>query len=123
ITPPSRAQSRPKLGSTPPHPCRCFRAPILTGEIGGMAKLTRTSSVSALAEGQPVFSVGSGRFTIGITGREGTTYHVHLPAGDARRFVAYIEERVELTPFQSIRYYSSPRNCLDVSSGWEEAAS
>ena len=68
-----------------------------------MAKLTRTSSVSALAEGQPVFSVGTGRFTIGITGREGTTYHVHLTAAEARRFVAYVDERVELPPLQSMR--------------------
>jgi hypothetical protein len=36
-----------------------------------MAKLTRSNSLTALAEGQPVFSVGAGRFTIGITGHDG----------------------------------------------------
>jgi hypothetical protein len=36
-----------------------------------MAKLTRSNSLSALAEGQPAFSAGTGRFTIGISGREG----------------------------------------------------
>ena len=68
-----------------------------------MVKLSRTSSISALAEGQPVFSAGTGRFTICITGREGTTYHVHLTAAEARRFVAYVDERVEFTPLQSMR--------------------
>ena len=58
-----------------------------------MAKLTRSNSVSALAEGQPVFSAGTGRFTIGITGQEGITYHVHLTAAEAQRFVAYVDER------------------------------
>ena len=60
-----------------------------------MAKVTRTNSVSALAEGQPVFSAGTGRFTIGITGHEGITYHVHLTAAEAQRFVAYVDERAE----------------------------
>ena len=60
-----------------------------------MAKLTRTRSVSALAEGQPVFSACTGRFTIGITGREGTTYHVHLTTAEALRFVTYVDERAE----------------------------
>jgi hypothetical protein len=39
-----------------------------------MAKLTRANSFSALAEGQPEFSAGSGRFTIGLTGQEGSRY-------------------------------------------------
>jgi hypothetical protein len=43
-----------------------------------MAKLTRSNSLSALAEGQPVFSAVTGRFTAGITDRDGITYHVHL---------------------------------------------
>ena len=58
-----------------------------------MAKLTKTGSLSALAEGQPEFSAGTGRFTIGITSRDGTTYHVHLSATEARRFVDFVDER------------------------------
>jgi hypothetical protein len=57
-----------------------------------MAKLTRSNSMSALAEGQPAFSAGTGRFTIGITGGDGTTYHVHLTATEARQFVDYVDE-------------------------------
>jgi hypothetical protein len=48
--------------------------------------------MSALAESQPEFSSGTGRFTIGITGRDGTTYHVHLTATEARHFVDYVDE-------------------------------
>jgi hypothetical protein len=48
--------------------------------------------MSALAEGQPAFSAGTGRFTIGITGGDGTTYHVHLTATEARQFVDYVDE-------------------------------
>jgi hypothetical protein len=58
-----------------------------------MAKLTRSNALSALAEGQPVFSVGDGRFTIGITGRDGITYHVHLTAAEAQQFVDFVDER------------------------------
>jgi hypothetical protein len=57
-----------------------------------MAKLTRSGSLSALAEGQPEFSVGTGRFTIGVTGRDGTTYHLHLTATEAGHFVDYVDE-------------------------------
>jgi hypothetical protein len=57
-----------------------------------MAKVTRSGSMSALAEGQPAFSSGTGRFTIGVTGRDGTTYHVHLTATEARQFVDYVDE-------------------------------
>jgi hypothetical protein len=57
-----------------------------------MAKLTRSDSLSALAEGQPAFSSGSGRFTIGVTDRDGTTWHVHLTATEARQFVDYVDE-------------------------------
>jgi hypothetical protein len=57
-----------------------------------MAKLTKSGSLSALAEGQPAFSSGTGRFTIGITSREGVTYHVHLTATEARHFVDYVDE-------------------------------
>jgi hypothetical protein len=54
-----------------------------------MAKLTRSGSLSALV---PAFSSGTGRFTIGITGRDGTTWHVHLTATEARQFVDYVDE-------------------------------
>ena len=57
-----------------------------------MAKITRSNSISALAEGQPAFSSGTGRFTIGITGGDGTTYHVHLTATEAQRFVTFVDE-------------------------------
>jgi len=60
--------------------------------MAGMAKLTRTNSLSALAECQPVFSAATGRFTIGITGRDGTTYQRHLTATEARQFVDYVDE-------------------------------
>ena len=39
-----------------------------------MAKLIRSNFLCALAEGQPVFSAGTGRFTISITGQEGIAY-------------------------------------------------
>jgi hypothetical protein len=57
-----------------------------------MAKLTRSNALSALAEGKPDFSAGTGRFTIGITGQDGITYHVHLSATEARRFVDFVDE-------------------------------
>ena len=58
-----------------------------------MAKITRSNSLSALAEGQPVFSAGTGRFTIGITGDDGTTWRVHLTAAEAQRFCSFVDER------------------------------
>ena len=57
-----------------------------------MAKLTRSGSLGALAESQPAFSAGTGRFTIGVTSQDGTTYHVHLTATEARQFVDYVDE-------------------------------
>jgi len=56
-----------------------------------MAKVTKNGSLSALAESQPA-STGTGRFTIGITGRDGTTWHVHLTATEALQFVDYVDE-------------------------------
>ena len=43
-----------------------------------ISKFTRSGSMRALAAGLPAFSSGTGRFTIGVTGRDGTTYHVHI---------------------------------------------
>jgi hypothetical protein len=57
-----------------------------------MAILTRSNSLSALAEGLPVFSAGTGRFTIGITSQEGVTYQIHLTAAEAQRFVTFVDE-------------------------------
>jgi polyferredoxin len=39
-----------------------------------------------------LLSVLAGRFTIGVTGQDGTTYHVHLTATEARQFVDYVDE-------------------------------
>jgi hypothetical protein len=58
-----------------------------------MAKLTRSNSLNAIVEGQPVFYSGTRRFTIGITGRDGTTYFVHFTAAEAQRFVDFVDER------------------------------
>jgi hypothetical protein len=57
-----------------------------------MAKLTRSNSLNALAEGQLEFSAGTDRFTIGITSQEGVTYHVYLTAAEAQRFVTFVDE-------------------------------
>jgi hypothetical protein len=63
-----------------------------------MAKITRSHSLSALVDGEPHYSAGRGRFTIGLTSRENsiTTYHLHLSEDEARRFAAFVAERVEL---------------------------
>jgi hypothetical protein len=70
-----------------------------------MAKLTRSHSLSALVDGEPTFSAGPGRFTIGLTSRENsvTTYHLHLSEDEARRFAAFIAERVEFDYVQLMR--------------------
>jgi hypothetical protein len=69
-----------------------------------MAKLTRSNSLSALAEGDPVFTAGTSRFTIGITSTEsGLSYHLHLTADDAERLATFLAERVEVKPFHSMR--------------------
>ena len=39
------------------------------------------------------FYAGTGRFTIGITGQDGITYHVHLTAAEAQQFVDFVDER------------------------------
>jgi len=63
--------------------------------IGGMAKLTRTNSVSALVDAEPTFGAGTGRFSIGLTSREtGASYHLHLSEAEARRFADFVNERV-----------------------------
>ena len=72
--------------------------------LGGMAKLTRSNSVPALVDAGPVFTVGTGRFSIGLTRREtGTSYHLHLSEAEAQRFAAFIADRVELEHPQPTR--------------------
>jgi hypothetical protein len=61
--------------------------------IVGMAKLTRSNSKSALADGQPHFHEGGSRFSIGITASDGSTYHLHLTDAEAHRFAAFVTER------------------------------
>ena len=39
-----------------------------------------------------LLSSGTGQFTIGITGRDGITYHVHLTAAEALLFVDSVDE-------------------------------
>jgi hypothetical protein len=59
-----------------------------------MAKLTRSHSLSALAESEPVFTVSSGRFSICVTSRESQIgYHLHLTEDEAADFVAFMALR------------------------------
>ena len=69
-----------------------------------MAKLTRSHSKSALAEGQVTVTAGGGRFSIGLTSRESDTrYSLHLTEDEAQRFAAFIAERVELNRYETMR--------------------
>jgi hypothetical protein len=69
-----------------------------------MAKITRSNSLSALVEGDPTFSAGAGRFSIGVTSKEtGISYHLHFTEAEAQPLAAFIAERVELTPHHSMR--------------------
>jgi hypothetical protein len=59
-----------------------------------MAKLTRTNSKAALAEGKLTFSAGHDRVSIGLTSHEtGLTYHLHLSEAEAHRFAVFFAER------------------------------
>ena len=51
--------------------------------LPAMANSPRSNSLSALTEGQPDFSAGTGRFTIGITNQEGI--HSGKEQGSANR--------------------------------------
>ena len=70
-----------------------------------MAKLTRANSLSALGEaGDPPFSAGPGRISIGLTSKvTGTSYHLHLSEAEAQRLAAFIVERIEINALQSLR--------------------
>jgi hypothetical protein len=78
-----------------------------------MAKITRSNSLSALhpsrprgllsapdsrlVEGDPTFTAGANRFSIGLTSREGkVTYHVHLGEDEAQRFAAFVAEHTKI---------------------------
>jgi hypothetical protein len=59
-----------------------------------MAKLTRTNSKAALAEGKLTFSAGHDRISIGLTSPEtGLTYHLHISEAEAHRFAVFLAER------------------------------
>jgi hypothetical protein len=59
-----------------------------------MAKLTRSQSLGALAESEPVFTSGSGRFSIGIISRESNIgCHLHLSEEEAADLVAFMAQR------------------------------
>jgi hypothetical protein len=59
-----------------------------------MAKLTRTNSKAALAEGKLTFSAGHDRVSIGLTSYEtGLTYHLHMTEAEAHRFAVFLAER------------------------------
>jgi hypothetical protein len=56
-----------------------------------MAKLTRSKSLSTLAEGEPMFTTGGGRFAIGITSQQsGFSWHLHLSEAEARDFADFV---------------------------------
>ena len=62
--------------------------------IAGMAKLTRSNSVSSLVDAEPLFTAVSGRYAIGLTSREtGVTYHLHLSEAEAQDFAAFVAAR------------------------------
>ena len=93
ITPPLRAPSRPAR-EPPPHRARASGLLSLTGVAAWQSSLDpilsarwpRASPYSAPAPaGSPSASPVS----------EGITYHVHLTAAEAQRFVAYVDERAE----------------------------
>ena len=59
-----------------------------------MAKLTRTNSKAALAEGKLTFSAGHERVSIGLTSRESDlTYHLHMSEAEAHRLAVFLAER------------------------------
>jgi hypothetical protein len=59
-----------------------------------MAKLTRSHSIAALVDAEPVFTAGSSRFAIGLISKQtGVTYHLHLSADEARDFADFVLRR------------------------------
>ena len=52
-----------------------------------------------LVEGAPTFAASTRRLSIGVTSAEnGITYHVHLSEAEAKRFAAFVADRIELNP-------------------------
>ena len=69
-----------------------------------MAKLTRSHSKSALAEGTITFTTCGDRFSIGLTSHESDLRcGLHLTEGEAQRFAAFIAERVEIDRYETTR--------------------
>jgi hypothetical protein len=54
-----------------------------------MAKLTRSHSIAALVDAEPVFTAGNGRFAIGLTSKW-TGVTCHLSAVEARDFADFV---------------------------------
>jgi hypothetical protein len=48
-----------------------------------------TTLLAPWPRASPFFRAGTGRFTIGITGGDGITYHVHHTTVEAQRFVEF----------------------------------
>jgi hypothetical protein len=62
-----------------------------------MAKLTRSNSKAALAEGKLTFNAGYDRISIGLTSHEnGQTYHLHMSEAEAHRFAVFLAERIKV---------------------------
>lgn len=62
-----------------------------------MAKLTRTNSKGALAEGKLTFSAGHDRVSIALSSREtGLTYQLHMSEAEAHRFAVFLAERSQV---------------------------
>jgi hypothetical protein len=55
-------------------------------------QLTRSNSLTALAQGEPLLSAGIVRFSIGLKSQEGATYQLHLSEAEAERFAAFFAE-------------------------------
>jgi hypothetical protein len=59
-----------------------------------MAKLTRSNSKSALAEGKLTFGYGNDRISVGLTSHEnGLTYHLHMSEAETHRLAVFLAER------------------------------
>jgi len=69
-----------------------------------MAKLTRSHSKSALAEGNVSYTAGNGRFSVSISSEgSDTRYHLHLSETEAQQFAAFVAERVEIDRYETVR--------------------
>jgi len=68
-----------------------------------MAKLTRSHSKSALAEGNVNFTAGDGRFSVSVSSQESDMrYHLHHSETEAQQFAAFLAEHVEIAGYQTM---------------------